>query len=205
MLNQPDLSARQPGPTPEQYPTLLIGIVGDSVAPVSLFSFPNPVNETSARLVAAGVVAQAVLLLAVREWWLLVPLTFGFAARVATGPTLSPLGQLVTRVATPLLERSLQRRNPAFRSRQMSGPPKRFAQSIGLTFTGVASIAWLLGAPGVALVIIGMLAVAATLEAVFAVCLGCIAYSAIWGCADCDDISDRLRRAVAEAAAPAMR
>jgi hypothetical protein len=184
---------------------LLIGIVGDSVPAVSVFSFPNPVNETSARLVAAGVVVQALLLLVFREWWLLVPLTFGFAARVATGPTLSPLGQFVTRVATPLLERSLQRRDPAFSSRQMPGTPKRFAQSIGLAFTGAASIAWLLGAPGVALVLVGMLALAATLEAVFAVCLGCIAYSAIWGCADCDDISDRLRRAVAEAAAPAMR
>jgi len=41
--------------------------------------------------------------------------------------------------------------------------------------------------------------VAATLESVFAVCLGCIAYSAIWGCADCDDISDRLRQALVEA------
>jgi hypothetical protein len=44
-----------------------------------------------------------------------------------------------------------------------------------------------------------MLAVAAALEAAFAICLGCIAYSAIWGCADCDDISDRLRRAMIEA------
>ena len=44
-----------------------------------------------------------------------------------------------------------------------------------------------------------MLAVAATLEAAFAICLGCIAYSAIWGCADCDDISDRLRQALIEA------
>jgi hypothetical protein len=170
-----------------------------------VFSFPNPVNDTSARLVAAGVVAQALLLLVVREWWLLVPLTYGFAARVAAGPTLSPLGQFVTRVATPLVERSLQGSNPAFRSRQMPGPPKRFAQSIGLAFTGAASVAWLLGAPVVALVLIGMLAAAATLEAVFAICLGCIAYNAIWGCADCDDISDRLRRAVSEAAAPATR
>ncbi len=170
---------------------------------MSVFSFPNPVNETSARLVATGVVVQAVLLLVFREWWLLVPLTYGFAARVATGPTLSPLGQFVTRVATPVLERRLQRTDASFRSRQMPGPPKRFAQGVGLAFTACASLAWLLGAPAMALVLIAMLAVAATLEAVFAVCLGCIAYSAIWGCADCDDISDRLRRAVAEAAAPA--
>ena len=44
-----------------------------------------------------------------------------------------------------------------------------------------------------------MLAVAATLEAAWAICLGCIAYSAIWGCADCNDISARLRQALVEA------
>ncbi len=182
--------------------TVLIGIVSDIVAGVrirSIFSFPNPVNETSARLVAAGVVAQAVLLLVVREWWLLVPLTYGFLARVASGPTLSPLGQFVTRVATTRVEAQRRRHDPAFHSRQVPGPPKRFAQAIGLTFTATASVAWALGAPTVALVLIALLAVAATLEAAFAICLGCIAYSAIWGCADCDDISDRLRRALVEA------
>ncbi len=165
----------------------------------SLTSFPNPVNETSARLVAAGVVAQAIVFLVVREWWVLVPLTYGFLARVATGPTLSPLGQFVTRVATPSVETQLRDRNPSFHSRQVPGPPKRFAQAIGLAFTATASVAWAFGATGVAVVLIAMLAVAATLEAAFAVCLGCIAYSAIWGCADCDDISDRLRQALVEA------
>jgi hypothetical protein len=163
-----------------------------------LVRFPDPVNETSARLVAAGVVVQAALFLVVREGWVLVPLTYGFLARVATGPTLSPLGQFVTRVATPAVESAARRRDPAARSRQVPGPPKRFAQSIGLLFTSVASIAWVLGAPEVTIVAIALLAVAATLEAALAICLGCIAYSAIWGCADCDDISDRLRRALAE-------
>ncbi len=164
-----------------------------------MLSFPDPVNETSARLVAAGVVVQAIAFLVVREWWVLVPLTFGFLARVATGPTLSPLGQFVTRVATPAVETLLRRHNPVFHSRQVPGPPKRFAQAIGLVFTASASVAWILGAPSVAIVLIALLAVAATLEAIFAVCLGCIAYSAIWGCADCNDISDRLRRALVEA------
>ncbi len=181
---------------------MLIGFVIDIIRVVtlrSLLSFPNPVNETSARLVAAGVVAQAVVFLVLREWWVLVPLTYGFLARVATGPSLSPLGQFVTRVATPAVEGRLHGRNPGFRSRHVPGPPKRFAQAIGLGFTAAASTAWALGAPGVAVALIALLAVAATLEAAFAICLGCIAYSAIWGCADCDDISDRLRQALAEA------
>ncbi len=180
----------------------MIGIIGDIVAGVNLralSSFPDPVNETSARLIAAGVVAQAIVFFVVRDWWVLVPLTYGFVARVATGPTLSPLGQFVTRIATPAVERRLRRRRPGFESRLVPGRPKRFAQAIGLAFTAAASLAWALGAPGVALVLIGLLAVAATLEAVFAICLGCIAYSAMWGCADCNDISDRLRRALVEA------
>jgi hypothetical protein len=61
-----------------------------------LFRFPNPVNETSARLVAAGVVAQCVAFVALRQWWVLVPLAYGFVARVLTGPRLSPLGQFAT-------------------------------------------------------------------------------------------------------------
>jgi hypothetical protein len=177
----------------------MIIFVGDSVPNVrELFRFPDPVNETSARLVAVGVVLQAVLFLVVREGWVLIPLTLGFLARVATGPTLSPLGQFVTRIATPRVESFLRGRDESFRSRQVPGPPKRFAQSIGLGFTASASIAWMLDVPGAAYVLIAALVAAAALEAVFAICLGCIAYSAIWGCADCDDISDRLRQALAE-------
>ncbi len=175
---------------------MLIIFVGDILWPVRLFQFPNPVNETSARIVAAGVVAMALAFLILREGWILVPLTYGFLARVATGPTLSPLGQFATRFATPRVE---ARAGTGFHSRQVPGPPKRFAQAIGLGFTASASVAWLLGAPAVSWVLVAALAVAATLEAAFAVCLGCIAYSAIWGCADCNDISDRLRRALVEA------
>ena len=99
--------------------------------------FPNPVNETSARLVATGVVAQGVVFLAVRQWWVLIPLAYGFLARVLTGPRWSPLGQLVTRVVTPRIRAAHQ---------FSAGPPKRFAQGIGLVFSAVALIAELAGA-----------------------------------------------------------
>ncbi len=158
-----------------------------------IFSFPDPVNETSARLVAAGVVAQAALFLVLREGWLLVPLVYGFLARVASGPTLSPLGQLATRVGTPWVERSL-----GVESRRVPGPPKRFAQSVGLVFSATAALAWLYGAPVVAFVVLGLLVVAATLESAARICLGCVGYNAIWGCAGCDDITDRLRMALIE-------
>ena len=69
----------------------------------TLFKFPNPVNEVAARTVAAGVVALCLAVLVFRTPWLLWPLAYGFVARVATGPTLSPWGQLVTRVIVPAL------------------------------------------------------------------------------------------------------
>lgn len=158
-----------------------------------LFTFPDPVDETTARVVATGVVLMAVTFLVVREGWLLVPLLYGFAARVLAGPTLSPLGQLATRFVSPRLPGA---------HRSVPGPPKRFAQGIGLAFSGGAAIAWLAGAPGIALGLLAALAVAAFLEAAFALCLGCVMYQRIFGCADCDDISGRL---AARLGAPASR
>jgi hypothetical protein len=166
----------------------LIGIIGDSLGHVKqLFSFPDPVNETSARVVAAGVVVMAIAFVVLREGWMLVPLVYGFAARVLTGPTLSPLGQLATRVVTPRLSGRLARPD-----RLVPGPPKRFAQGIGLAFSAGAAIAWLFGVPAVSYVLIAGLMVAASLEAVFALCLGCVVHQRVFGCDDCDDVSDRL-------------
>jgi hypothetical protein len=70
----------------------------------SVFTFPNPVNEYAARTVAAGVVAMAVCAIAFRQPWILIPLTFGFCARVLAGPRCSPLGQLATRALRVRLE-----------------------------------------------------------------------------------------------------
>lgn len=151
-----------------------------------IFGFPDTVNETSARLVALGVVLEGVAFLAFRQWWLLIPLVYGFAARVVSGPTLSPLGQLVTRVISPRVDRH---------PRLVAGKPKRFAQSIGLAFTSGAAIAWWLGAPTVSVVLIAGLVGAASLEAFAGICVGCLIYGRIWGCADCADISARLARA----------
>lgn len=153
----------------------------------AVFGFPDTVDETSARLVAAGVLLQAVLFLVVHEGWLLVPLVYGFAARVLSGPTLSPLGQLVTRVVSP--------RMPG-EHRIVPGRPKRFAQAIGLGFSATAAGAWLLGAPTVTYVVLAVLVAAAALEATLAVCVGCIVYRFVWECDDCNDISERLRVAV---------
>ena len=136
-----------------------------------LFSFPNPVNEVSARLVAAGVVVLGVLTIALDQPWLLLFLAYGFVARVLTGPTLSPLGQLVTRVLTP---------NLPFAPKLVAGPPKRFAQGMGATLSVGAVIAYYaFGNTGVAYGLVGLIIVAATLESVFALCLGCKVFSVL--------------------------
>ena len=65
----------------------------------SVFSFPSPVKDVAARFVAGMVVALSLAVLLTEQWWLMFVLAYGFLARVATGPTLSPMGLLATRVA----------------------------------------------------------------------------------------------------------
>lgn len=157
-----------------------------------LFSFPNPVNEYAARTVATGAVAMALSILVLRQWWVLVPLTYGFLARVASGPRFSPLGRLATRVIAPRLP---------MEPKLVPGPPKRFAQAIGAACTVTASILHFgFGASTAALVVLAILAVAASLEAFVGFCLGCQMFARLmrWGlipedvCEECNDISRRL-------------
>src|SRR3954465_5047993 len=130
-----------------------------------LFSFPNPVNETSARIVAGSVAVLAVVTLAFQQGWLLPVVAYGFLARVLTGPTLSPLGLLATKVVTPRLH---------VRHRYAPGPAKRFAQAVGALFTVTATVLWFgFGLHTEALVLVGVLAVFASLEAAFGLCVGC--------------------------------
>ena len=130
---------------------------------MSVFGFPRTINEKAARTVAGVVAIAGIVALATGGEWLLLPLAYGFWARVLTGPTLSPLAQFATRVAAPRLGAP----------KDVAGPPKRFAQALGATMTTAGSIAWLAGATGAADVLLALLVVAATLESVFAFCLGC--------------------------------
>ncbi|MDE3086529.1 MAG: DUF4395 domain-containing protein [Acidobacteriota bacterium] len=135
-----------------------------------LVGFPNPVNEVAARVVAGGVVAMCVATLAWRQPWLLLPLCYGFWARVVTGPKLSPLGQLATRVVAPRLAA------PRF----VAGPPKRFAQAMGVAFSTTALVLWFgAGEHAAALAVIGLLLAAALLESVFGLCLGCRVFAGL--------------------------
>lgn len=161
-----------------------------------IFGFPNPVNEVAARVVAGGVLLLTVvtMLLATvvgHGWlWLTLLLAYGFVARVFTGPRLSPLGQLATRVIAPRIA-------PA---KPVPGPPKRFAQGMGAAFTLTAlALHFGFGADTAALVVLALVVVAATLESAFAFCLGCTAFGWLMRagvipeeiCAECADITRR--------------
>lgn len=156
-----------------------------------VFSFPDEVNEVAARLVAAGVVAMTVAVLLGAQW-VLIPLAYGFIARVLTGPTLSPLGAFVTKVLVPGLPVS---------DRPVAGPPKRFAQLIGATLSTAALVAHFgFGATGLAMVLTVMITAAASLEAFAGFCLGCTIFGWLMRagvipesvCLDCADISRRI-------------
>lgn len=130
-----------------------------------LFTFPNPVNEVSARLVAAGVVVLALVTIVFNLPWLTLLIAYGFIARVAAGPRFSPLGLLVTKVLTPALP---------FKEKLVPGPPKRFAQGIGVVFSVAAAILAVgLGLTSAAYVVLGVLAFFAFLESAFGLCVGC--------------------------------
>jgi hypothetical protein len=160
-----------------------------------ILGFPNPVNEKAARAVAAGVLtltAVTIVLGAVAGpgWlWLTAVLAAGFLARVLTGPTLSPLGQLATRVIAPRL-------GPA---KPVPGPPKRFAQAMGATMTLTAVALQALGYTSAVFALLGLVAVAATLESVFGYCIGCKVFAGLMRaglipeetCVACADITLR--------------
>lgn len=160
---------------------------------MQVLGFPNPVNEISARLVATGVVLLGVSTIVFDLRWLTLALTYGFIARVLTGPTLSPLGQLVTRVITPSLR---------LEPRLVPGPPKRFAQAIGAAFTITAAVlTYGFDRFDLAQVVLGLLVVAASLEAFLGLCLGCKAFALLMRagvvpakvCEECNDIWARGR------------
>lgn len=163
-----------------------------------MFRFPNPVNEYAARTVAAGVLlastATLVLSLAFSHNWLWVTaaIAYGFVARVLTGPTLSPLGQLASRVIGPRIG-----------DKPTAGPPKRFAQAIGTVISVGALIATASGAFWLAQVLLGLIIVAAGLESIAGYCVGCAIFGVLMRrgyipdetCEACANVGLRLQNA----------
>ncbi|OFI39724.1 hypothetical protein BIU82_01330 [Arthrobacter sp. SW1] len=132
-----------------------------------IFEFPNPVNEYAARITAGLVVLAAVATLATGFGPGLVLIAVGFWLRVLFGPRISPLALLSVKVLAPRIGRA----------KLVPGPPKRFAQGIGAGLTTVAAVLFYLGFVPAAWILLGVLIVAASLEAFLGFCLGCTIFA----------------------------
>lgn len=155
----------------------------------NIFSFPHPVNEKASRVVAAGVFLLALAAILSQELLLWIVLPLGFWLRVLSGPSLSPLGQLATRVIAPRLG------EPKY----CPGPPKRFAQFLGAIMTTAALGLYLLSFEALGAGLLIVLALLAFSEAAFSFCLGCRIFSLLISrglvpdrvCQSCQDIWSR--------------
>jgi hypothetical protein len=90
-----------------------------------------------------------------------------------------------------------------FEPKLVPGPPKRFAQAVGVAFSVTATVLTFgFGQWGAAQVVLGLLLVAASLEAFAGFCLGCKMFALLIRtgvlpesvCEDCNDIWRRLER-----------
>ena len=159
----------------------------------TLFEFPNPVNEVSARLVAGGTALLGLACLALGQPWIAGVLAVEFILRVLFGPRVDPLARVVTRVIVPRL---------GWAERPTAGPPKRFAQGIGVGVTVTASLLFLGGWSTAGYGLIAMLVVFATLESTIGLCVGCKVFAGLMRvgvipetiCEECADLSLRARR-----------
>ena len=161
----------------QQYPSIL----------KSTFSFPETINEYAARTVAGFIVVIALTYLYTHNVYLLVFMVYGFLARVMAGPNLSPIALLVTKIIIPKMG------NPYT---ECPGPPKRFAQFIGLIVTTSALYFIYLEQLTATNILISILAIFAILESVMGFCAGCWFFKQMmkWGwipqrvCEKCNDI-----------------
>ena len=139
----------------------------------NFFSFPELINEVAARLVAIGVLvlSSVVLFLLIdKNNYVLIFLSiliYGFLARVSSGPKISPLALFVTKLIVPRLN---------FKEKLVPGPPKRFAQGIGLIFSLFTAITFVVNLNSISILLISILILFAALEAFIGFCAGCKAF-----------------------------
>ncbi|GAA4411136.1 DUF4395 domain-containing protein [Fodinibacter luteus] len=159
------------------------------------FEFPAVVNEKAARTVAGGVALVSALALVTGWLWLAALLAVGFALRVAFGPRRSVIGWIAADVVAPRLGTP----------KRVPGPPKRFAQAVGLALTLTATVFLAAGLPVVTTALLAVLLIFASLEAVVGFCAGCYVFGLLMRvglvpeetCAACNDISLRRRETAA--------
>jgi len=90
-----------------------------------------------------------------------------FAVGIGFGVQRTPTGVVFRRLIRPRLAPPTELEDPT---------PPRFAQGVGLVFAAVALAGYLTGAVVVAQVAVGLALVAALINAIFGLCLGCELY-----------------------------
>ena len=130
----------------------------------NILNFPNPV----ARTVAFMVLVLSIMTLIFNSPWLSAILLYGFLARVLTGPKLSPMGLLSTKIIVPYLIK---------KEKLVPGPPKRFAQLIGLIFSTAIFVSIAIYQINVlANTLLIILSIFAFLESILGFCAGCLVF-----------------------------
>tara|TARA_Y100000590_G_scaffold467784_1_gene647961 strand:+ start:4185 stop:4664 length:480 start_codon:yes stop_codon:yes gene_type:complete len=134
----------------------------------NLLNFPNPVNEYAARTVAFMVLILSILTLIFNSPSLSAILLYGFLARVLTGPKLSPMGIIATKLIVPKFIK---------KEKLVPGPPKRFAQLIGLIFSIVIFISITITQTNfLSNTLLIILSMFAFLESILGFCAGCYVF-----------------------------
>ncbi|MDX1957992.1 MAG: DUF4395 domain-containing protein [Leptospiraceae bacterium] len=154
---------------------------------IKIGSFPEVVNENSARLVAFFVLILSVSTIYFQNIYLIVCLAFGFFLRVLYGPSYEPIAVIVTKFIVPKFN---------IQNIPTPGPPKRFAQTIGFLFSFTGLVFFLSSEIFYFQVTLGILSFFAFLESVLGFCAGCFVFSYLmkWGfipkeiCERCNNI-----------------
>ncbi|PJZ47836.1 DUF4395 domain-containing protein [Leptospira saintgironsiae] len=160
---------------------------------IRIGNFPDTVNEYAARTVAGLVVILSLAAIITQSLWLVGALFYGFSARVLYGPKFSLFAKLAIHVIVPLL---------GLGSKTVAGPPKRFAQFVGVIFSGTAFILLFLGQVVAFQVVLGVLVLFASLESVLGFCAGCFVFGFLiqWGwipeevCEKCNNIQFAIKK-----------
>lgn len=204
----PDRFSEQIAELGREHPAFVAGKVRPAqpefppTGPSTLWWFPPVVNDRAARTTAMLVVALTVVTVALSRAGFTGAATVagtllfvGFLLRVLAGPRFDPFGQLSVRwlaqrvFGPPVL---------------VAGAPKRFAQVIGLLFSGTALGLRVAGLTGASDVVLLLLVAAASLEGFMGVCLGCLLFARLqqWGVVPGDIRADCAVRPASPVSAP---
>lgn len=130
-------------------------------------SAPRGIDPRGPRFVAAITSVVLALVVVTASPWLLAVQVAVFALAAARGISASPYSWAFRTFVRPRLASPAELEDPA---------PPRFAQLVGLLVTGVGLALGIAGVSGAIVVAAALALVAAVLNAVFGLCLGCELY-----------------------------